>query len=83
MRKHCISPGLTWFSQSDATRGKVSDSDFTTLNGDENQTLFWSGKFKPNTETITKFLYEYDWLHSKRNLKVVCLPDWLLTVPKR
>jgi hypothetical protein len=54
-------------------------SDFQTLIGSGDPALFLSHKFGDAIpKTLTKFLDEYNWVRSQRNLSTVCPPRWLL-----
>lgn len=59
-------------------------SDFQASAGSEDPALFLSGKFDyPIPKPLPKFLDEYNWLRSQRNLDIVCPPEWLLRLSKR
>ena len=54
-------------------------SDFWASMGGKDPALFLSGKFgddKP--KALPKFLDEYNWIRSQRNLDRMCPPEWLL-----
>jgi len=54
-------------------------SDFQASAGNEDPALFLSRKFGyPIPKTLAKFLDEYNWLRSQKNLDIVSPPEWLL-----
>jgi hypothetical protein len=62
---------------------KLVISDFQTLVGGEDPALFLSDKFDyPIPKQLTKFLDEYNWIRSQRNLDTVQPPEWLLRLSK-
>jgi hypothetical protein len=59
-------------------------SDFQASMGGKDPALFLSGKFgddKP--KALPKFLDEYNWIRSQRNLDRMCPPEWLLGLSRR
>lgn len=58
-------------------------SDFQAQVGSEDPALFLSGKFGGAIpKTLPKFLDEYNWLRSQRNLDIVCPPEWLIRLSR-
>jgi len=58
-------------------------SDFRALVGSEDPALFLSGKLGYSVpKSLPKFLDEYNWLRSQRNLDVVRPPEWLLRLSR-
>lgn len=58
-------------------------SDFQASAGSEDPALFLSNKFDYRiTKPLTKFLDEYNWLRSQRNLDTVTPPEWLLELSR-
>lgn len=54
-------------------------SDFQAFAGSEDPALFLSHEFGYSiTKPLTKFLDEYNWLRSQRNLDSITPPEWLL-----
>lgn len=59
-------------------------SDFQAPAGGKDPALFLSRKFEPSiTKPLTKFLDEYNWLCSHRNLDTCTPPEWLLRLSRR
>lgn len=57
--------------------------DFQAYMGNEEPGLFLSRKFEyPVTKPLTKFLDEYNWFLSQRNLVTAIPPEWLLGLSK-